>query len=325
MGLWQVNADTMAGSRFVVSVAAETTACMFALRKAHAGHPAEQRWLAAHLPAYQARLAGDPITALLLQAAFGRSWIADFLTPTPPGDGAPSFLDEVAKVRNTPPEVVHADLEVCLRRPLPAALRRDDLADRAADLLEWVWAEAVERYWPKRQRILEADIVARTSRLGQGGWAAALDDMRQGMRWLGENRLQINTLDNPPRDVRNAQLMFVPVTPRWGWVSWSSGRRFCVVYPCSGTLAEPDPAPVPDALARLLGAGRAAVLMLLDTPKSTSHLVALTGQPLGSVGRHLKILLDAGLVQRRRSGRSVLYYWTEPGQVLVTAPARHHR
>ncbi|GIH24217.1 transcriptional regulator [Acrocarpospora phusangensis] len=322
MGLWQVNADTMAGSRFVVSAAAEASACMFALHKGRARNPGERVWLDAHSPAYEARLAGDPITALLLRAAWGNHWIADFLTPTPPSDDAPDFSDEIDRIRRTPPDVVHADLEVSLRGSLPAALRRDDLAERAAGLLEWVWAETVLPYWPRRRRVLEADIVARTGQLGQRGWAAALDDMRPGMRWLGENRLQINTLDYPPRDVTDARLMFVPVTPRMGWVSWSSDRRFSIVYPCSGVLAEPGAGQVPDALARLLGGGRAAVLMLLGSPKSTSHLVALTGQGLGSVGRHLKVLLDAGLVQRRRSGRSVLYYRTDAGEVLVAAQAR---
>jgi DNA-binding transcriptional ArsR family regulator len=47
--------------------------------------------------------------------------------------------------------------------------------------------------------------------------------------------------------------------------------------------------------------------------------VAVTGQGLGSVGRHLKVLLDARLVRRRRSGRSVLYYRTAAGEVLVKA------
>lgn len=50
---------------------------------------------------------------------------------------------------------------------------------------------------------------------------------------------------------------------------------------------------------------------------STSQVVAVTGQGLGSVGRHLKVLLDARLVERRRSGRSVLYYRTPAGEVLV--------
>ncbi|MFI6735384.1 winged helix-turn-helix domain-containing protein [Nonomuraea sp. NPDC050451] len=43
---------------------------------------------------------------------------------------------------------------------------------------------------------------------------------------------------------------------------------------------------------------------------STTRLVAVTGQGLRSVGRHLRGLLDAGLVERRRAGRSVLYVRT---------------
>ena len=54
-------------------------------------------------------------------------------------------------------------------------------------------------------------------------------------------------------------------------------------------------------------------------PKSTTQLVALTGQTLGSVGGHLRVLLDAGLVRRRRSGRSVLYYRTDLGEILARA------
>ncbi|MFL6051894.1 MAG: ArsR family transcriptional regulator [Actinoallomurus sp.] len=83
-----------------------------------------------------------------------------------------------------------------------------------------------------------------------------------------------------------------------------------------------DPAPVPDALGALLGPARARVLVLLDTPKSTTQLVALTGQGLGSVGRHLKILLAARLIRRRRAGRSVLYDRTPAGEVLVRVQAR---
>ncbi len=61
------------------------------------------------------------------------------------------------------------------------------------------------------------------------------------------------------------------------------------------------------------------MLTLLDTPKSRTQLVALTGQRLGSVGRHLKVLLDAGLAQRRRAGRSALYYRTAATDALVRA------
>ncbi len=84
-------------------------------------------------------------------------------------------------------------------------------------------------------------------------------------------------------------------------------------------LAQADLAQAPEALGTLLGPARAGVLVLLDTPKSTTQLVALTGQGLGSVGRHLKVLLDARLVQRRRAGRSVLYYRTAAGETLLVA------
>ncbi|MCW2916332.1 MAG: putative transcriptional regulator, ArsR family [Actinomycetia bacterium] len=319
MGWWLVNADTLAGSRFVVSALAEATASLKTLERGTAAHPGERAWLDVHLPAYRERQAGDPVTALLIRAALGRNWNATFLTPTPTAEGEPTFAQELARIRETPPETARADLTVSLRGPLPAQLHRSDLPQRTADLLEWVWMESVLPYWPRRRRIIEADVIARTAQLSQGGWAAALDDMRPGMRWLGESRLQINTHDYPPRELSGAQLMFVPVTSRQGWVSWDASHRYAVVYPCSGALAEAGRAPVPEALGRLLGPARAGVLVLLDTPKSTTQLVALTSQGLGSVGRHLKVLLDARLVRRRRAGRSMLYYRTDAGEVLVKA------
>ncbi len=321
LGWWQLNADTLAGSRFVISPLAEATASLILLTVGTASNPSEQAWLATHRPAYRRYLAADPVTARLIRAALGRRWIADFLTPTPAADGEEVFADEVAQIRATPPGDARADLAVSLAGPLPAELFRSDLPGRTADLLEWVWAETVQPYWPRRRRILQADVLARMAQVGQGGWAAALNGMRPGMRWLGDSRLQINAYAYPPREISGAQLLFVPVTSRHGWASWAEPYRYAVVYPCSGVLADADQVPVPEALAALLGPVRAGLLVRLDTPKSTTQLVALTGQGLGSVGRHLKILLDARLVQRRRAGRSVLYSRTAAAQVLVQAQA----
>ncbi|MEU1942435.1 transcriptional regulator [Streptomyces sp. NPDC020125] len=319
MGLWLVDADTLARSRFVRSALAETTAALVTLERASAAHPGERAWLDAHLPAYRARLVDDPVTALLVRAALGRAWLADFLTQTP-GEGEPSFEEELARMRATSPAAARRDLTVSLgRSPLPAALCRDDLPGRLAELLEWVWTEAVRPTWPRRRRIIEADVVARTGQVSRGGWAATLDGLRPGMRWLGGSRLRINAHDNPPRAVHGAQLLLVPVTPATGWVSWDAPHRYAVIYPCAGALTGPGPPPAPDSLARLLGPARASVLVLLDTPKSTTHLVALTGQTLGSVGRHLRVLREARLVRRRRAGRSVLYDRTTAGEVLVEA------
>lgn len=319
MGLWRISVDTLAGSRFVVSALNETMAGLITLERDTAAYPGERAWLDAHVPAYRERLRGDPVTALLVRAALRTHWIADFFTFTPLGEGDPSFAEELGRIRETPAEVALADLAVSLDGPVPDRLRRPDLPERAADLLEWVWEDAIRPYWARRRQIIEADILSRTRQLSQGGWAAALDDMRPGMRWLGDGHLRINVQDRPPREIAGAGLLFVPVTAGRGWVSWEEPHRYAVVYPCSGAQAEGHVPPAPAALGRLLGPARASVLVLLDSPKSTTQLVALTGQGLGSVGRHLKVLLDAQLVRRRRAGRSVLYYRTAAGDVLVSA------
>jgi DNA-binding transcriptional ArsR family regulator len=318
VGWWQVNADTLAASRFVLSPLAETFACLQLLHAGVPAHPGERAWLRDHGPAYRARLAADPVTALLVRAGLGRSWIADFLTPTP--RDRETFEEGVERVRGARPEDARANLRISLAGPLPAALDRDDLPQRAADLLEYVWSETVRPDWDRRRRVLEADVVARTTRVSRGGWAAVLDSLRPGRtRWLGENRLQVNLQENPPREISGAELVFVPVTPKSGWVSWEEPGRYAVIYACAGALADPGGRTVPASLGALLGPARAGVLVLLDSPLSTSQLVAVTGQGLGSVGRHLRVLLDAGLVERRRAGRSVLYSRTAAGEILVKA------
>ncbi|GAP52817.1 ArsR/SmtB family transcription factor [Streptomyces azureus] len=331
MGWWQINADTLAGSRFVLSPLAETFACLQLLHRGTPAHPGERAWLRDHLPGYRARLTADPVTALLVRAGLGRSWIADFLTPTP--RDRETFEEEVARVRAARPDEARAHLRISLAGPppssrlrstrgdpLPAALDRDDLPERAAGLLTYVWTETVRPDWDRRRRVLEADVVARTAQVGRGGWAAVLDALRPGRtRWLGDNRLQVNLHEYPPREISGAELLFVPVTPKTGWVSWEEPDRYAVIYACAGVLADAGGRAVPASLGALLGAARACVLVLLDSPLSTSQLVAVTGQGLGSVGRHLRVLLDAGLVERRRAGRSVLYSRTAAGQVLVEA------
>jgi hypothetical protein len=77
----------------------------------------------------------------------------------------------------------------------------------------------------------------------------------------------------------------------------------------------------PSALRRLLGPTRADILRLLDQPASTTHLTAVRCVALGTVGTHLRVLLDACLVERCRSGATVLYYRTPAGQQLVDQTA----
>jgi DNA-binding transcriptional ArsR family regulator len=326
MGNWIIGADVLARSRFAISPLAETVGTMLALAGWDDGL-VQQAQARPRRDAYRQRVEADPVTAALIDSAFQATYTADFIT-TPPFPGDHTIHDELRRVRDVPDDIVLADLRFCLGRPLPSALGGSGapgglgtpgLGARAADLLEWVWVHAVRPDWPRRRALLEADIVARTQRLSSGGWAAALDGMLPGMRWLGDGQLRINAYDNPPRDLRDAQLSFVPTTASGGRVDWDEPDHYSIVYPCQGLLAGTGEAAAPEPLAALIGAGRARILILLAAPASTTQLVAVTGYGLGSVGGHLRVLLDAGLVRRRRSGRSVLYYRTPAGDQLVAA------
>ncbi|RKN42977.1 ArsR family transcriptional regulator [Streptomyces hoynatensis] len=317
MGVWVIPADVLARGRFAVSPLSETVAALLALARGET-RPGREDWLRAHAPAFRRRLAADPFAAGFVRVALPPRWLPDLLV-TPPLPGDRTFHDELRRVRATPPEAALADLAEGLNGPPPARLCVPDLPDRVAGLLDWVWTHTVRPEWPRLRRLFEADIVSRAQALGSGGWAAALDGLRPGMRWLGDGRLRINANPYPPRELSGAQLLFIPTTTPRGWVGWEEPRRYSVIYPATGLLAGPEPAGPPGAaLGRLLGPARAAVLGQLGSPLSTTQLVALTGLSLGSVGGHLKVLREARLVHRRRSGRLVLYYRTALGEALAT-------
>ncbi|MGQ4428864.1 transcriptional regulator, partial [Streptomyces violaceoruber] len=72
MGWWEINADTLARGRFVVSPLDEILACLKMLHAGVAGHPGERAWLDTHRPAHLRRMAADPVTALLVSSGLGR-------------------------------------------------------------------------------------------------------------------------------------------------------------------------------------------------------------------------------------------------------------
>jgi DNA-binding transcriptional ArsR family regulator len=116
----------------------------------------------------------------------------------------------------------------------------------------------------------------------------------------------------------DADLTFIPVTANANWVGWTEPVRYAIYYPVAGRLASADAARR-GGLGRLVGGNRAALLRLLDQPLGTTHLAAACGLPVGAVGNHLRVLLDAGVVARRRSGRNVLYWRTALGEALIAA------
>lgn len=316
MGVWLVPADLLARARFVVSPLAEVTAALGALVTPV---DASERVLAATVgPLFREMLAEHPGRAAVLRASSRPGWVADFLG-TPPRGGPMSFAEELSLVAELGDRRIRADLRESSRGGWPAVLSRPGLTGHVVGLLEWVWEHAVATDWPRRERVLRADIVSRTSRLAAHGWSGMLGDLRRDVEWLGEGRLRINRYPNPPRDLAGAEeLYFIPHHGPSTSVGWHLPTRYAIHYPVTGALADVD-AGASGGLAALLGANRARVLAGLSGPTSTTGMVARTGLPLGSVGGHLKVLLGAGLVARRRSGREVLYWRTALGDALTAA------
>lgn len=316
MGTWRMSADLLARARFAVSPYADVVAALAGLDRPRT--PSERALAAQHGDAFRAMLERHPARAEVLARGFSARWTADFLC-LPPRGGPLSFPDHLAMVAALGDRRIRADLAETSGGPLPPVLRRPGTAEHATALLDWVWVHVVATDWPRRERVLRADIVARTSRLATQGWESVLGDLGRDRAWVGDGELRINLHDYPTRDLTGAtELWFVPVHGPASSVGWDLPGRYAVYYPVAGALAGLESGQ-PGAAARLLGPNRARLLTALGTPSSTSGLAALTGLPVGSVGGHLRVLRESGLTERRRSGREVLYWRTALGDALVAA------
>ena len=324
---WVVSADLLARSRFVVSPFSEAVAAAMILDRPNPpGTPWIRSFRALHREAYLGMLAEDELRAVAAQHMWRPrhgevpGWIADFLGLPPLGGGA-TFADELDQLAAWDDDRIRAEIRQFAIGPLPAALGRPGLRDAVADILRWVWTTTLVSDWPRRRRVLEADIVTRTSRLASHGWAGVFGTLSPHSSWLGGGRLQINGYELPDRDLSQArQLDFVPVHSYTGWDMLELPHRYALVYPVSGALADIGSARAGvDGLARLIGSNRARVLRLLDEPRSTTQLGALTGLPLGAVSNHLRVLLEAGAVLRRRAGHEVRYWRTSLGDALAAS------
>lgn len=323
MGTWVVPADLLARGRFVISPLCETVAALAILNRPDPpGIPWQRAFRDRHREAFLAMLACDGVRGAILNHAWrprrGQrpGWIAGFLGLPPIGPQA-RFEDELAQLAGWDDDRIRAEIRQLTGAPLPAPLAEAPLRDTVAAILHWVWTTTLRPGWPRRRRVLEADIVSRTTRLASHGWADVFTTLGSRTRWLGDGHLQINGYDLPSRDLSAAQeLSFVPVHADGSWAAWELPHRFALVYPVAGALAVDSPRST--GLDRLIGANRAGILRLLGQPHSTTRLAALTGLPPGSVGNHLKVLLEADLVLRRRSGREVLYWRTPLGDSLLT-------
>ena len=321
--------DDPARVRFAVSPMWETMVALRVLREPHR-RSYHLPWLDLVRPDLD-RLDLWPL--LVLSPRTG--WSPDFLSPAPAGPGT-DIADQLAQVRATTPEQVTREVQRSLTQrsgqPAPEAawLLDDPVATRGvqADLLEQCWQLLIAPHWPRLRDLLQADVLYRTRRLGDYGLERMLDDLDPRARWTGRSIV----VDGPAagrRRLDGAGLLLMPSVFVWPDLTAlvDPPARPTLVYPARGIaeLWQPAPTRHSDALARLLGRTRAALLESLAEPASTHTLALRHGLAPSTVSEHLAALRGARLITRRRHRHDVLYQQTSLGTELANGERQPQR
>src|ERR1039457_4093109 len=228
------------------------------------------------------------------------------------------------------PRQAHREVAETLRRQPPVdprverILTGDQVASYTGDVLAAAWQVLLEPEWPALRAILERDVVYRAGQLASRGWAAALAGLHASLSWH-QGRIELSRgSGQEDAELGGRGLLFVPSVFVWPGLALSLDPPWppALIYPARGVAAlwqQPTRTRPAAALDRLLGAARAAILLALEEPASTTQLAVILGQSIGGIGDHLAVLRDAGLPARARSGRSVLYTRTAAGDALTAA------
>jgi DNA-binding transcriptional ArsR family regulator len=260
----------------------------------------------------------------------------EFLVPAPTGK-SPGFDEELARVYATPDEPVRASLRrVFGAGPWPDTAK--DLFERPQESLAEIAAELAEchdrlivPHWERMRSVLDADVAHHAGLLASGGARSLFSDLHPGLRWADGKLFMTDTEDGLNRQVMLGPdgLVLVPsvfIWPEWS-VKKSTSTQTTLLYPARGVarvwddLGPGDSGGARDlaAIEALLGGPRARLLIALRSAATTSALAGRFGVTPGAVSQHLAVLHRGGLVDRQRSGRTVLYQASELGLALLEA------
>lgn len=310
--------------RFAVSPLWETQEAVRTLTRTARRSSYHRPWLRRALPAAQG-LRLEVLWALMP----ARGYAPDFLCPPPSVGPGATFEDEIARVRATDPGVAEAEIARSLADGPPGGgsaagvLTADPEAavQEIADALTRAWEVLVSPHWTRLRALLEADVAFHARRLAEGGLARLFAELHPQVSWSG-GTLSVGRADARPRKLNGQGVTLVPSA--FVWPDVVSGIEDpwqpTVVYPVRGVgglWSEQGADAAPEALSRLLGARRAAVLAALAEPASTSVLAERLTLAPSSVSAHLSRLRDAGLLTACRLRHEVLYERTPLGNALA--------
>jgi DNA-binding transcriptional ArsR family regulator len=311
--------------RFAISPLCQTHEALRMLRR-----PARHGYHRAWLRRLGRTLTGLDLSALWLFVPRPGGYTPDFLGP-PPDEPYPSIDDELARMRATDPALARVEMArslACTPGLAESPQGRAALDDpartvrRLADLTELAWHTLLAPDWPRHRAVLAADIAHRSRQAADGGLDALLGGLHPGIGWTGRRLVLHRTGDHEEAQRPDGRgILLMPSVFAWPDVISGFARPWqpTVIYPARGmgrlhTTSVPRP---PEALARLLGAQRAALLGDLTLPAATTELAARHRLAPSTVSSHLTALRTAGLLDARRQGYFVLYERTALGDRLV--------
>jgi len=263
----------------------------------------------------------------------------EFLGPAPTGK-SPGFDEELARLGATPDGPVRASLRrVFGGGPWPDTAK--DLFERPLESLAEIAAELAEchdrlivPHWERMRSVFDADIAFHAGLLASGGARSLFSDLHPGLRWTHGTLFMTDAEDGLDRQVTLGPDGLVLVPSVFTWPEWSvkksTSTQTTLLYPVRGVARVWDDLQAPEpggpggprdlaAVESLLGPPRARLLDALRSPATTSALAGRFGVTPGAVSQHLAVLYRGGLVDRQRSGRTVLYQASELGVALLGA------
>jgi DNA-binding transcriptional ArsR family regulator len=276
------------------------------------------------------------ISPPLLAAMCLEKHCPDFLSP-PPDASVASFEEELERVRATPTEVVHTEVQMLMQvqqeqfdplspekeRLLEIFLREPDGSlKRLVDTLKRYHELAIAPYWPRIQEHLEGDTIRRGQALALDGVEALLSNLHPKASY-GRGVLELDRPYEALIEPAGRGLTLVPCVFTWPrvMVLVQPGYQPTLAYGPRGVAklwSSSSPAPNGTALEAALGAGRASVLKSLSPmPTTTTGLANQLHLSPSAVSAHLLRLKAAELIEPHRSGRKVFYRLSGAGEELL--------
>jgi DNA-binding transcriptional ArsR family regulator len=208
-----------------------------------------------------------------------------------------------------------------------AALAFDDPAElrrRFLDFLNAYWDEVFALEWDRLEPLLEADIESARAVISEWGLYEFLE--RQPV--LGVDRdagviLRPSPHEHEVEVTTSRPLILVPSAYVWPHVRVSCDEPWplAIVYPAAFASAARELAP-PELVRTFRALGDAtrlrALRLIAERPRSTEELATLVGMSESGLSKHVRVLVEAGLVARRRRGYYVLHSLDR--QALATLP-----